>query len=118
MKNTLKKAERLNSKKLIEELFQKGSYFYFYPFKIFYLKEPASTNHQVLISVPKRTFKKAVERNKLKRRIREAYRLNKEKLAVSENLLLGYIYTSRKIENYNVIESGVIKALTKLNNLD
>lgn len=114
MKNTFKKAERLSKKKLIEELFAKGSYFYLAPFKVVYLEEPTSQYHQVLISVPKRIFKKAVTRNLLKRRIREAYRLNKGSLTVNSKLLIGYIYTSKKEENSEIIHQSLIKTLEKL----
>ncbi|MFM8741460.1 MAG: ribonuclease P protein component [Cytophagales bacterium] len=69
MKSTFKKEKRLSSKKQIEELFAKGFYFYLFPFKVVYL--PAKTTvTQVLISVSARSFKKAVDRNLIKRRIR------------------------------------------------
>lgn len=114
MKKTFNKAEKLSKKKLIEELFQKGSYFYSHPFKVIYLKKSDVPVTQILISVPKRNFKLAVARNKLKRRIRESYRLNKDKLYSSEAYLIGYIYTSKELLNYNIIEKGVIKSIEKL----
>ena len=118
MKNTFKKAERLSKKKHIQELFDKGSSFYSYPFKTFFLpsKElnPKPEFHQVLISVPKRYFKKAVDRNLLKRRIREAYRLNKSILGDSDKLLIAYIYISKEILAYAEIEKKLVAGLVKL----
>ena len=78
-KFTFKKSERLSQKKSIQELFDKGSSFYLYPFKVFFIPSEAP-DHQILISVPKNIFKRAVDRNTIKRRIREGYRLNKSKL--------------------------------------
>ncbi|MEM7109019.1 MAG: ribonuclease P protein component [Bacteroidota bacterium] len=118
MKNTFKKAERLSKKKHIQELFDQGSSFYLYPFKILYFPsaglDPEPEFHQVLISVPKRNFKRAVDRNRLKRRIREAYRLNKSLLADSEKLLIAYIYTSKEILAYAEIEKKLIAGLVNL----
>src|SRR4051812_43206035 len=74
------KEERLSSKKLIEELFSKGSSYYLYPFRLLVKDEKLPEGQlfpQVLISVPKKKFKKAVDRNRLRRQIKEAYRLNK-----------------------------------------
>ncbi len=78
------KEERLCSKKHIEELYKKGSSTFLYPFRVVYLSrsssELASPFPKVLISVPKRLFKKAVDRNRIKRQIREIYRNNKRHL--------------------------------------
>ncbi|MFM7852541.1 MAG: ribonuclease P protein component [Flammeovirgaceae bacterium] len=113
MKFTFKKEERLSSKKQIEELFTKGSYFYLYPFKIVYL--PAVTPPtQLLISVSARLFKKAVHRNLIKRRIREAYRLQKHQLGYEKNWVIAYIYTSKKILESKIIHEKMLLTLQKL----
>ncbi len=82
-KFTFAKVERLCSKKYIDKLFEKGSEanesLFSYPFRVVYTKEKTAENTlpQILVSVSKRNFKKAVDRNTVKRRIKEAYRLNK-----------------------------------------
>ena len=77
---TFRKEERLCSRKYLDLLFKNGSSFLLYPFRVSYLfiDEPADVQAQVVINVPKKRYKRAVDRNLLKRRIREAYRLNKE----------------------------------------
>jgi len=77
---TFRKEERLCSRKHLDLLFKNGSSFLLYPFRIAYLfvDAPVDVQVQVVINVPKRRYKRAVDRNLLKRRIREAYRLNKQ----------------------------------------
>lgn len=86
MRQTFQKAERLSSKKIIDRLFKKGSeetkMFFCYPFRILYLFDESLVGSPpaILFSVSKRTFKHAVDRNLIKRRLREAYRLHKSLL--------------------------------------
>jgi ribonuclease P protein component len=98
-KFTFKKEERLNREKWIQELFEKGSSFILYPFRIVYLPhpDPLYPAHQVLISVSTRNFKKSVDRNTIKRRIREAYRLNKLKILSPGKWLIAYIYIAKEM---------------------
>ena len=79
MNFTFKKQERLCSKKLIDEVFAKGQSFSKYPFKLVFLKTTLNVDFpmQVGFSVPKKYIRKASNRNVIKRRMREAYRLNK-----------------------------------------
>ena len=70
------KTEKLTGKKRIEELFRSGSSFYLYPFLLRFIANDEA-HHRVVISVSKKKVRKAVKRNLIKRRIREAYRLNK-----------------------------------------
>src|SRR4051812_25063013 len=105
---TFKKEERLCSKKLLETLFNNGSSFLLYPFRITSLPSVLNNNipAQVVIGVSKRKFKRATDRNLIKRRIREAYRLNKEDLLYSFlkeqdlQILLSINYVGKDISEY------------------
>ncbi len=114
---TLKKAERLSSKKDIQELFNNGSSFYLYPLKVITLPTTEATAHQVLFSVPKRNFKRAVDRNLLKRRMREAYRLHKHLLPTEPQVLnIAYIYTSKDLLDYASIAKPIEQSLIRIKN--
>jgi ribonuclease P protein component len=117
VKQTFRKSERLSAKKDIEELFNNGSYFYLYPFKVIYLKNTQPELNQVLFSVPKRNFKKAADRNLLKRRMREAYRLHKHLLLTTPQILsIAYIYTSKEIVDYQTIANQLKESLSRIHN--
>ena len=120
-KYTFPKEEHLCRKKLIEELFSKQSFsFGVYPLRIVWIPAPAPTSAppQVLISVSKRTFKRAVDRNRLKRLIREAYRLNKYRLTEQPNghpiALLGIIFTGKEKSPLTLVEKKLISAFHRL----
>jgi len=118
LKYTFPKSERLHSKKLIQELFDKGSSFYLYPFKVIFLTQADHEQNEVLISVSKRKFKNAVTRNLLKRKVKEAYRQNKNLLTTESQTfpkaLIGYIYTGNDILPYKTIEAKLKKSLLRL----
>lgn len=116
------KEERLCSVKLIDKLFHNGSSFLLYPFRIIWLSEPLPSEKpvQVLISVPKKKFKRAVDRNLVKRRIREIYRLQKSEhlypfLAEhSVTMILGINYIGHEIGDYAFMEKKFKAAISKL----
>ena len=118
---TFKKDERLTSKKVIDQLFASGKSMFIYPFRVLYLASLPENEHpaQVVFSVPKRSFKQAVKRNLLKRRMREAYRLNKHYFyrnlqEQNKKLSIVFIYVEKEIKAYAVIEKGMIKAMKQL----
>ncbi|OCX52857.1 ribonuclease P protein component [Mucilaginibacter sp. PPCGB 2223] len=118
---TLKKEERLCNKRLIDELFQNGSSFLCYPFKVsFNIIAPGKVPAQTLFSVAKKRYKRAVDRNLIKRRMREAYRLSKQRLlydhlvTADKTIVLSIAYIGKEIEDYSVIDKKMQKALIQL----
>jgi len=116
---SLKKHEILRSKKNIEELFKNGSSFFLYPYKVFFLPNLTAENNQVLFSVSKKNFKRAVDRNLIRRRMREAYRLNKSTLLDKQketlSLSIGLIYISKFKLPYIDIENKLKQVFIRLN---
>jgi ribonuclease P protein component len=118
---TFHKEERLCSQKLIGELFSTGESFLAYPLKVVFLKTKLDVSYpvQAAFTVSKRNFKRAVKRNQLKRRMREAYRLNKSNLyadLAAKNLQIAimFVYVGKDIVEYPAIEKGMISAFKKL----
>ena len=119
LKNTFKKEERLTSKKSFELLFNKGKSFALPPYRFVWIKAEASDPVKLGISVPKKSFAKSVERNRIKRRIREAYRKNKHslyELLKKKNLSIDLmiLYTAKTELEYKEIEGKMIVSLLKL----
>jgi ribonuclease P protein component len=118
---TFKKAERLTHKILIGKLFSEGKGFICYPFRIVWKESKLNSEYpaQVAITVSKRSFKKAVTRNLLKRRIREIYRLNKGEFYSEleiRNISLAFmiVYLPKTILETSEMEDKLIKALKRL----
>ena len=120
--NKLPKAERLNSKNIIDKLFAKSNSFVVYPLRVVYTeleeqeqKVPAS----LFVSVSKRKFRHAVDRNYMKRRIREAYRLNKSiHLPVIQekglHLAIAFIYLDKETREFENIDRKMKDALAQI----
>lgn len=121
MANTLCKSERLDKKKVIEKMFAGGSRsFSVFPLRVVYLPvEVLDANVSILVSVSKRRFKRAVKRNRVKRQIREAYRVNKHELlsVLAERqcrLAVAFIYISDQLVESSVIEDRMKTALARV----
>ena len=118
MNYKLPKSERLYAEKEIKELFNEGSSFFLFPFKVqfFVKKQGEHGTPKVLFSVSKKKIKKAVDRNFIKRRMKEAYRLNKHLLSTLDNkaLILGLIYVGPKDMGFHDIQAKIILILHRL----
>lgn len=111
--NRFTKVERLVSKTVIKDVFEKGKQFFLFPFKVFYM--PNNLGHsRVLISVPKRAHKRAVERNLIKRRIREAYRLNGNKEQQVNFFDINIVYISNNISDFEQIKGKLSDVLERI----
>ena len=119
---TFKKEERLCNKRFIDSLFHSGSSFLCYPFKVSWLPAPAgqTVTAQVLFAVAKKRYKHAVDRNLIKRRMREAYRLSKQAYLYqhlqhhNKPILLSVSYIGKQIEDYAMMEKKMQKALIQI----
>ena len=120
---TFRKQERIVSHQLIETLFEKGDSqsLAAYPLRVIYTqteRRPDCAETQILISVPKKRFKHAVDRNKVKRQVREAYRKNKHLLGgyVSEGkqLLIAFVWLSDKHCTSAEVEKRLVSLLQKM----
>lgn len=122
MVNTLCKAERLNSKTLIDKLFVGGSKsFSIFPLRVVYmsLEEQGAVPVSILVSVSKKRFKRAVKRNRVKRQIREAYRMNKQTLCQTlsdkqQSLAIAFIYLSDRLVPSEEIEEKMKTILARI----
>jgi len=115
------KKEKLKSKKAIELLFKKGKSINAYPIRVIFLpkSEPTGVTINAGATVSKKNIKLAVNRNLIKRQIREAYRLNNHKLKThltnsDKEINLMFIYTSKQILPYKEIENKIKVILTRL----
>ena len=116
------KLEHIVSTRLIEQLFGSGSTsMAAYPLRaVFHMVERSRTGVpvQVLISVPKKRFKHAVDRNRVKRQVREAYRHHKQPLVdiipTDQSLLLGFIWTSDRLAPSSLVASRIEKLLFRI----
>src|SRR5690606_1256158 len=122
-KYTFKKEERLCSKRSIDDLFHNGSSFVVYPFRVVYRFTTTNPDNAVpvecILSVSKRRFRKAVDRNRLKRQMREVYRLQKSDLydflqQHSLHLRVALQYVGKVKEPYAMLYQRMGKVLTEL----
>ena len=119
---TLPKYERIFWKRHLDLLFSEGQSFVAYPLRVIYLpveKVQIHATASIIISVSKKKFKHAVDRNAIKRRVRESYRLQKHELidcfAKKESaLLVAFLYLSKEKSSFETIDKAISKAVQLL----
>lgn len=117
MKHTFHKSEKLCGQITIDHLYAHGKRFVSWPLRVTYL--PCSDQTQVLIWAPKSLFKHAVDRNHLRRLMREAYRLNKHILTdKGVHMQIAFNYIDKEQQPYAVIEKAMRKALGRVGSGD
>jgi ribonuclease P protein component len=117
MRFTLGKPERIKSRKLIEKMFVEGDVVRQFPFRAVFLKTEEG-GLQMAVSVPKKRVKKAVDRNKVKRLVREAYRLQRDQIVgeIKESYAIMIIYLDNTIPEFDFIEGKIKKLLERFVN--
>ncbi len=118
MQNTFRKEEKLKKKTLIAELFASGKSISVFPLKMIYLDIDHDSTYKVQagVSVSKRNFKKAVQRNRIKRLMREAYRKNKFLIYNSEDTkkhIFMFIYQGKNEVSYQFMEEKMVLLLER-----
>jgi ribonuclease P protein component len=117
---TFRKEERLKSRKLIEDLFKTGTSFACFPLRIIYLHPTNSLPcPQAAFSVSSKSFKKAVERNRIKRLMRESYRLQRNAVfqdlgEPQKNVVVFFIFTGKSLPQYQQVYQKMGMALHRL----
>lgn len=118
----LKKEDKLKSRKTIDEVFNSGNNFSVYPFKIWWLAVNNETALQAGFGVSARQFKKAVDRNRIKRLMREAYRLQKNELQFQlqqeqKSLRIFILYIGKELPDYETCYKKLTAILNRLGNI-
>lgn len=117
MSSKFPKKEKLKSEILIRSIFEEGKSITSYPLKLIYLdiKDPTRVKIQCGVTVPKRNFKSAVKRNRIKRLLRESYRLNKEQIFnnIEGSFAFLFLYIGKEIPGYEEVEKQMRVILQK-----
>ncbi len=117
---TLTKKERLTGTIKIDTLFKEGISFISFPLRVIYLvyEQRRESMCSILVSVPKKRIKKASQRNRIKRLIRESYRLNKTMMDYEasdyKSLDIAFIYVKDDVSDYPTIQKAMQKALSEI----
>ena len=114
-----KKADKLKSRKAIDEIFGRGKSISHFPLKIIWLTHKREITLQAGVGVSSRNFKKAVDRNRVKRLLREAYRLQKHDLQEylensKKSMSVFFLYVGKELPDYNTIHEKMGSAITRL----
>ncbi len=120
-KHTLSKEERLSWKRYIDLLFQEGQSFIAFPLRVIFLSadQQMPARASILVSVPKRKFKRAVKRNRIKRQVRETYRLRKDDLLrvledKNKYLSIAFLYVDGEEHPHAQMDKAMAKAIRML----
>jgi len=117
MDNSFPKKEKLKSRKLIDQLFAEGQSVTSFPVKLIYLKTelPFNVFFQAGVTVPKKNFKSAVKRNRIKRLLREGYRLNKHLVFNNSkgSFAFLFLYLGKEIPDYMLVDENIKAVLHK-----
>ena len=113
------KTEKLKSRTMLNELFTKGRSFSVFPLKAFYVVTGEDKNIKVGVGVSARNFKKAVDRNRIKRMLRECYRLNKLPLHATvetkqKGVSVFFLYLGKELPEYPMLNEKMQAAIKKL----
>lgn len=117
----LKKREKLCSPTAVDALFAgaegtRGTLAY--PLRAVWMKRPEGqrpgTDVQFLVSIPKRRLRKAVDRVKMRRRVREAFRLNRHLINVESPVNVAFIYVANELTDYGKVETAMCRLLSRL----
>lgn len=122
-RNFFNKEERLTGDKRIENLFACGKSFVAYPLRIVYFEKTSQNLSlpEVLVSIPKKRIKSAVGRNRMKRIVRESFRMNKHILNDvlkddCKHLEIAFVYVKDELTDFSTVEKGMRKALFEIKN--
>ena len=112
----LPKSEKLKSSKTIASLFSEGKSFSKYPLKVFFLPKENIETNLAAFAVPKRSFKSAVDRNRIKRQLRETYRLNKNIIedVNGKKFAMLFLFLGKAKPRFAELETAMVKLFKKL----
>ncbi len=111
---SLSKTERISGRSDIDKLFKQGLYFRSASMLVCYCKSNSYGTNRMMVSVPKKLFKRAVKRNLIKRRIKEAYRLQKHTLKITNTDIL-FIYKNKEVLDFSIIFEQLSTCIEILN---
>lgn len=111
LRKTFTKKERLCGKSAISRLLTKGSSGYAGCIRFTCMPDNGDVCDRILVSVPKKLFRRAVKRNLLKRRIRESFRLQKQNLGDAASSDIMFVYNSKEVKSFNEVYQSIGKAL-------
>lgn len=122
MRNSFRKSERIVSQKTVEELFGGGKSHSMsaFPLRLVYMVKPrqAGSAAMILVSVPKKRLKLAVDRNRVKRQVREAYRLAKhlldDSVADNQQVLMAFVWTANETMPSQTVRERTEKLLNRM----